>query len=126
MHPQGQGGRRIAESSAAHLTAVDRGSFTTTDIFRRLIRDDIVGGRFTRGRRRQVIRYAKKMGVPSSLIRTLIEQCSRQILCTGNPQEKELARRVAGLGVDAPPWLRVANTVGAVLVSYLLLLNYLL
>lgn len=122
---------RQGESCAGERRHEHAGSFAPAidprDIFRQLILDEIRSGRMTPRRRRQIVRYARDMGVPNRIIDRFMVECRNQLLRSPDPDERRHADEAAHIEGDwLPEVLRVANTVAALVAGYLLLLNWLL
>ena len=124
--PSHRSGREIAGGRAANRPSY-KPPIHAHDVFHRLILDEIRAGRMTATRRRQILRYARDMRYSSREIDRLIVQCREEARQDGDSEVRERARAAVCSDRDeAPRLLRIANTLGMILVGYLLLLRWLI
>jgi hypothetical protein len=121
-----EGGRlRSTARHARYTDAAFKPPIYTQDIFHQLILEEIRQGRMTTTRRRQIMRYAREMRVSPSAVDRLINSCRNEMLQSPDPEERRRARDSVRSDPDGVPRvLTIANTLGAILVGYLLLLRW--
>ncbi len=95
----------------------------TEEIFRRLIVDELRGGRLTPMRRRRIVQYAAQMGLSARQAGRLIETCRGQALHSTDPTERRRAfRLVEPEPTHIPTRFKIAFVVAAAIVLDVLII----
>ena len=109
--------QRVSNASASFMPRI-----VVTDIFRRLIVDELRSGRLTPARRRRIVRYACQMGLSAVEAGQLMAACREEALASRHPVERRTALRLVEPPLDpVPVGTKIVLAVGVIALGVLVL-----